>query len=47
MVVIPLSSGPLRLWGHEHALSEEGVQAVKGEALHAECTQQGTEMDVP
>ena len=39
--------GPLRLRGHEHALGKEGVQAIKGEALHAEHLSQGTEADVP
>ena len=32
---------------HERTLGEEGVQAIKGEALHVEHSSQGTEADVP
>ena len=39
--------GPLGSRGHECALGVEGVQAIKGEALHAEHSSQGTEADVP
>ena len=39
--------GPLGSRGHECTLGEEGAQAVEGEALHAECSSQGTEGDVP
>ena len=39
--------GPLRLRGHERTLSDEGMQAIEGEALHAECSSQRTEADVP
>ena len=39
--------GPLRSRGHERALSKEGSQGVKGGALHAEHSSQGTEVDAP
>ena len=48
MAVIPLSSeGMLECRGCECTLGEEGVQAIKRDALHAESTHYGTEMDVP
>ena len=48
MAVVPLSlGGRVGLWGHECALGEEGAQAIKRDALHAESTQHGTEMGVP
>ena len=46
-------SSPTELWrallsgGHEHTLSDEFLQMVKGDVLHAECLSYGTEADVP
>ena len=46
-------SGPAEFWsalqrvGHEHALSNEFLQMVKGDALHVECSYYGTKMNVP
>ena len=33
--------------GHEHALSDEFLQTVEGDALHVECSSCGTEVDSP
>ena len=39
--------GAIRHRGHERALSDESLQAVKRDALHTEGSQYGTEVNVP